>query len=395
MVRNRPRRPAFGALGCRRTDRRGATLVLIAVMSTALVSLGALVINWSYIELTHTQLRAASDAAAKAAAVTLSQTQNQGDARRTARQIAREYRVGGRQVTLRNSDIVFGNGESDGAGGYTFNQGEQPLNSARVTARCGSGSSMSSVPVFFSNIMPEGTFDLEKQSTAGRYDHDICVVVDRSASMAWDLSSVDFQYPAEYVDDSTLQNYFKPPHPTESRWAKLVESLGVFRDVVNRRNLNPQIALVSYASNYTFGVFQSSRVSRDQLLDKDTDLFVDEANRLGGVPLIGDTNISAGLSNGRSVLLSRSERRVTANRTMILFSDGVRTEGGNPVQQAQRAANSRITVHTVSFGDGADQQAMQQIAQTGGGNHYHANTGIELESAFEQIAEQLPAVLIQ
>lgn len=374
--------------------RRGATLVLIAVMSSALVSLGALVINWSYIELTATQLRSATDAAAKAAAVALSETQNKGEARTAAKDLVKNFIVAGKQMKLTNADIQFGNSESDGAGGYTFTQDAEPLNSARVVARLGSGAAVSSVPVFFANLMPTGTFDLQREATAGRFDHDICVVVDRSASMAWDLTGVDFAYPPPYDNDSTLQNYFRPPQPG-SRWSALITALEQFKTTVDSRNLNPQIGLVSYASDYTFALFSSSKVTKDQLMSSNTQDFLDAAYAIGQEPIIGDTNIRAGINNGRQVLMSSSERRMTANRTMILLSDGRRTEGGDPVAAATTAASKRITIHTVSFGDGADQQVLDDIASETGGTHYHALSGDQLVDAFKDIAEQLPAVLIQ
>ncbi len=376
-------------------DRRGATLVLIAVMSSALVSLGVLVINWSYIELTNTQLRSATDAAAKAAVVALSQTQLQEDARQAARTIAAQYRIGGQQLTLSDADIEFGNGEPNGAGGYNFVADQLPLNCARVVGQCGGNSATAAVPVLFAHLLPEDSFDLEKDAVAGRFDHDICVVVDRSGSMAWDLTGVDFSYPDEYHTDSTVQNYFRPPHPTGSRWAKLVDALEVFRQVVDRRDLNARIGLVSYSSNYTFGLLTSTRVTTDQSMSPDTYRFVDAARAIGLNCIIGDTNIGAGINRGVAVVTAPATSRLTANRTIVLLSDGRRTEGADPVARAQVAAESRITVHTVSFGDGADQQVMQQIAAVTGGNHYHANSGAELQSAFEQIAEELPAVLIQ
>ncbi|TWT48677.1 vWA domain-containing protein [Botrimarina hoheduenensis] len=375
--------------------RRGATLVLIAVMSTALVSFGALIINWSYIELTNTQLRSASDATAKAAVVALSQTQNQSQARTIARQIAREYQVGGRDLILRGSDIEFGNAQRQPNGTIVFNAGVQPLNSARVVAACGGSAATAAVSTMLGNILNPDEFTLSKTATAARYDHDIVMVVDRSASMAWDLSGVDFSYPAEYNNDSTLQNYFKAPHPTESRWAKLEDALGVFRDVIVDRRLNAQVGLVSYASDYTFGLFNSTRVTRDQLLSSNTSDYLTAAAAIGTRPIIGDTNIGAGIDEGRLVLLNASERRMTANRTMILLSDGRRTQGADPVARAARAANSRITVHTISFGDGADLQVMADVALAGGGQHYHASTAQQLTEAFRTIAEQLPAILVQ
>lgn len=376
-------------------DRRGATLVLIAVMSSALVSLGVLVINWSYIELTNTQLRSATDAAAKAAVVALSQTQLQEDARQAARSIASQYRIGGQQLALSDDDIEFGNGEPNGSGGFNFVAGQLPLNCARVVGQFGGSSATAAVPVLFAHLLPEDSFELEKDAVAGRFDHDICVVVDRSGSMAWDLTGVDFSYPDEYHTDSTVQNYFRPPHPTGSRWAKLVDALEVFRQVIDRRDLNARIGLVSYSSNYTFGLFSSTTVTTNQTMSADTYRFVDAARAIGLNCIIGDTNIGAGIDQGIAVVTAPATSRMTANRTIVLLSDGRRTEGADPVARAQVAAASRITVHAVSFGDGADQAVMQQIAAATGGNHYHANSGAELQSAFEQIAHELPAILIQ
>ena len=367
--------------------------MLIAVMSTALLSMGALVINWAYIELTHTQLRSATDASAKAAAVMLSSTQNEVDAREAAKDLGREFRIAGKQLLLENSDIEFGNSTQQPDGKYLFQAGVEPLNSARVTGRMGADTSSGGVPVLFANLVSAELFEVEKQSIAGRYDHDICVVVDRSGSMAWDLTGVNFSYPEEYNNDSTLQNYFRAPHPTGSRWAKLEDALEAFKIVVDRRDLNAQIGLVSYASNYNFGFFESTRVTRNQLMSPNTSDFLVAAQLIGQEPIIGDTDIEAGIENGVAVLTG-AERRMTANRTMVLLSDGRRTSGGDPVLAATAAADQRVVIFTVSFGDGADMNTLDAIANVTGGTHYHAVTGEQLEAAFEDIAEQLPAILI-
>lgn len=382
-------------------NRRGATLVLIAVMSSALVSLGVLVINWSYIELTNTQLRSATDAAAKAAVVALSQTQQQDEAREAARTIAAQYRIGGQQLTLSDSDIEFGNGVPDGAGGYDFVADQLPLNCARVVGQCGGDSATAAVPVLFAHLLPEDSFELEKDAIAGRYDHDVCVVVDRSGSMAWDFTGTDFSYPDEYHVESTVQNYFRPPHPTGSRWANLELALDKFREVIERRDLNAKIGLVSYSSTYTFGLFNSTTVTTNQTLSADTSRFVNAAQVIGNSAVIGNTNIGAGIDRGVTVVTDPTRGRMTANRTIVLLSDGRRTEGADPILRAQVAVASRITIHTICLGgNAADQNVMQQVASVTGGNFYHVALGgpdsaAGLISAFEQIAEELPAVLIQ
>jgi hypothetical protein len=54
-----------------------------------------------------------------------------------------------------------------------------------------------------------------------------------------------------------------------------------------------------------------------------------------------------------------------------------------------------LTIHTVTFGEGADQDLMQDVAVIGGGNHYHAANGSELVAIFEEIANNLPTILTQ
>ncbi len=403
----------------RPTDaRRGATLVLVAVMSTALVSMGALVINWSYIELTNTQLRSATDAAAKAAAVTLRETQNENQARTAAKQLVQEFQVGGKSMRLNNEDIQFGNAKRDeSTGRYTFDPDAEPKNCARVTARCGDGGAVDGISVFFSNIVSPGSYNLSKEAIAGRYDHDVCVVLDRSGSMAWDLTGDEFSYPSTFNDDSTLQNYFRPPYleydnsesdpnKRQSRWGAALRALEVFRTTIEDRNLNAKVGLSSFASDYTFGLFESVKVSQDQQLDHNTQLFLDAAYSLSNQPLIGDTTIAAGINTGRRVIRKVAHRRnLTSERTMILLCDGAFGGGlkGNAIRQAERAAEARITVHTIGFGADEDGAALlQEIAETTGGRYYPIDLGTAAEapyeslvSAYKDIADRLPGSLIQ
>jgi hypothetical protein len=54
-----------------------------------------------------------------------------------------------------------------------------------------------------------------------------------------------------------------------------------------------------------------------------------------------------------------------------------------------------VTIHTVTFGAGADQDAMQSVAEAGYGRHYHAEDGDELVEIFEEIANNLPTILTE
>ena len=72
----------------RRLRRRGAMLILVAVLLIVLIVTVVFSVDVAYMQLTRTQLRSATDAAARAAAESLSRTQDTAQARAAAKAIA-------------------------------------------------------------------------------------------------------------------------------------------------------------------------------------------------------------------------------------------------------------------------------------------------------------------
>ena len=62
---------------------------------------------------------------------------------------------------------------------------------------------------------------------------------------------------------------------------------------------------------------------------------------------------------------------------------------------APEALQHDIVIHTVTFGDGADQQEMQAVAAATGGNFYHAPDAATLQEVFEEIALTLPVMFTE
>jgi hypothetical protein len=87
--------------------------------------------------------------------------------------------------------------------------------------------------------------------------------------------------------------------------------------------------------------------------------------------------------------------RQFAQKTMIVMTDGHWTDGASPVEAAQRAANRLIKVHAITFSDDADQTLMQEVAQAGGGRHFHAPDAETLREIYEEIAYTLPIILTE
>ena len=80
---------------------------------------------------------------------------------------------------------------------------------------------------------------------------------------------------------------------------------------------------------------------------------------------------------------------------MVVLTDGHQLGGRSPVTAAEDAALQGITVHTITFSDGANQSQMQAVAEAGGGNHYYAADEAALEDVFREIALTLPVLLTE
>lgn len=108
-----------------------------------------------------------------------------------------------------------------------------------------------------------------------------------------------------------------------------------------------------------------------------------------GVTLI--RNPSTANPDGRS--------RPFAAKTIVVLTDGDNTVGDDPVGVARdELANEDVIVHTITFTPGVSQagrNAMDDVAESGRGNHYHTDSGAGLSTIFEEIANNLPTIITQ
>ena len=379
--------------------RRGSILLLAGAAFFTLVALAGLSINIAYMELVRSEQRLAIDASAKAALVVLGQSQSSAQARQAARTIAALHRIGGKPVLLTDSNIQIGTSIGNPNGTYTFSQSNS--NSSVVTNSVRIQSNLSqvqggSVPlIILPSMMGLNSFVSEQSAVSTRIDMDVCLVVDRSGSMAWTLGSVPFTYPGNLAGKSPIQNYFQLPHPTLSRWASLTSSVGIFSNVLNEAPIKTRVALASYSSNFTFGIWTSVVASVDQKLTTNYTSLTQKLNTLATQPLIGNTNISAGLREGVNALTDPTLTRITSCKSIILLTDGIVTQGEDPVVLATTAREMNIRIHTIAFSAQADVALMQRVAQAGGGQCYIAPNAASLEAAFRTIAATLPNMLTE
>lgn len=378
----------------RQASRRGGIAVMVAAVIAMLLILAAFAVNVAFMQLVREQLRIACDSASKAALVNLGATQNESAAIAFAQSVSEHNLVAGKTPQIAASNIVFGSAVADSYGAYTFTPGATPLNSVQVTGTV-------TRPLFLQTFVPVGSFTSSQVSVATRISHDVCLVLDRSASMAFDLSSSEFSYPADVSAlGNPLQIYFTPPSANGSRWQALTVAVDSFIATLQARNLDVHVALVTYAEDFSFGTFSATDASLDVPLTSNFTLVGSTMDAWGRQALVGNTNIEAGLSMAVAELTG-GRARTTADRTIILLTDGVPTTGNSDIASLtlNDRLSSQIVTHVITFGaqasSGAYQSMMMNAADNGNGMYFNAPTATQLQQAFQKIADSLPAVLIK
>lgn len=390
--------------------RRGAAHVLIAAMLFTFVVTAALMVDFSYMQLIRTELRTATDAAAKAGAEALVRTQDTNAAKTAAVQYAALNKVGGRTFQISPNDVTLGRVTSQNNGSWLFTANATPFNSVRVNSKIGNGGTTAAIPTFFAPALGHSPFATTSQATAAQQEVEICLSIDRSGSMMFDMSGTEWAYPSSnplryssgYYPDSFYRNYCSPPHPTASRWAVMRSAVDVFLTEASNYQYPPRTALVTWSSNmglpyhpYTSYSESSTDISLPSTVNFSwTNNKAEITNSLtsrSNLPVGGGTTMSAGIDLGVSVLTGTNGRPLS-NKILILLTDGQWNAGRDPVAAAQDAANAGITIHCVSMLT-ASQPTLTQVASITGGQYYATNNTAQLQQAFRDIAKSLPIVL--
>ena len=406
--------------------RRGSVLGLMAVLLPVLAILAAFSINLAQIQLTRTEVMVATDAAARAGGRAFSELQTVDAAKTAAVTTAALNDVNGEPLQLNFSDganeLEFGRATQPGglSGRYIFEKiptsdvtsGVEVASAFRVNGKRLSDSLSGRVDLMIPGVLSMSDFGTESYAVAMQVDRDISLVLDRSGSM----DDVDFDWPSgswpwnytvfdAAVDDGILTeswgNYYYAsgqnsttfqqwawedyfglgPAPT-SAWQDLVVAVEAFLGVLDDTVQDEQVSVASY----------SSWASLDCWLEEDFDIV---RSTINGLSTGGATAIGEGMEEGIESLLEESARPFAA-KTMVVMTDGMHNNGVDPDDVAEDLMGSyKLTIHTVTFGEGADQALMQDVAAIGGGKHYHASTGAELVEIFEEIANNLPTILTQ
>jgi Flp pilus assembly protein TadG len=370
---------------CRRTGgRRGAMLPLIAILLPMLLIFLGFAVDLAYMQTTRLEMQAATDAAARAGATRLSQTDDAKDARAFAIQIASQNQVAGLPLTLKNGQVEVGRSTRNADGKWIFTNGGQPANAVRVTSQRTKKSNGGPVPLFFGSLIGTPSFEPVQSATASFLNVDICLVLDRSTSMKQTITESGSLY-------SSDSRFCKAPN-SASRWVALDAAVRVFLAELADSNADEHIAIATYScdgcgfSSKDCGIADEA-TSLDCTLTGDLTRATTAMDRLTTSVWNGHTYIEAGIQEGLTAITDPKLSRPSAEKLMIVLTDG-RQNVGDARRAAHDCAAAGITVHTITFADVADQALMREVADTTGGQHFHAPSAEALKRIFRELAAQ-------
>ncbi|MEM9645963.1 MAG: vWA domain-containing protein [Planctomycetota bacterium] len=361
--------------------RRGATLLVIAILLPGLLAIAALAINLAYIESLNTDIQIAADAAVRAASREYVLTGDKNRALAAAQQAASRNQVGGQTLPLTMNDLEFGTSNRTSLDQpYNF-QSTGTGNAVRLTTRTlASGAGVNIKPLF---PMFGASFSIRSNrsavSTQGTID--IGLVVDRSGSMAY-AANEKAVYPP--LPDAAPAGWdFGAPVPPQSRWLDLIAAVRTFEQSLNNSTQDELLALSVY----------NHAPATHVRLTNDYQQTIDALNAISVKFEKGGTNIGEGMMAGGAAVNDSARSRPFASKVLIVMSDGIHNVGHDPKHAAKILADQGITVFTVTFSQEADQTRMKEIADMCGGQHFHAVSASQLSDAFQAIARSLPTLL--
>ena len=356
-------------------------LTMVSFMMIVIIVLGAMAVDVAYVQLVNMQLRKATDAAAHAGAEALARTQDSTAGIAAAKAVALQNTVLGSGLILEDSDVQLGtvayfNGQ------WEFQSSNDILNAVRVTSSIRPNGYVTTL----GQVAGVDNINVSQSATAANVTRDICLVLDRSGSMAFDLSGVDWSYPSG-------GDYCTRPDQNLSRWAAMLDAVDVFIGQLEDTDQSEQLALVTYSTAYSYCGNYVNESDIDRNLTYNYSRITRSLRRRGRNPIIGGTAISAGIDDGVDVLTDPNRTRRFANKMLVLLTDGHENAGRSSLDAADDAADQNVTIHTITFSTGADEARMTEVANRTGGQHFHAPDEDTLIAIFQEIARGIPIVM--
>lgn len=387
--------------------RTGASAVVVVMLFAASMVVAIMSINLANIQRHHSASQIATDLGTRWGVDMLTR---ENDLQNVENQVKELVTLNSKEsLSDVDIDVSFGSARSQGSG-WDFLEGQYPTNAVKTDTYSSIG-----MPNMVATEKSE--IGLHRTATAVALERDICLVVDRSGSMNFDLLTAWWSNDRSYHPYNPLSNryswyYYQRerwwrywPHPERSRWSSMIPAIYELAEELKTTKQQEMLSIVSYSTTYNYSVYaHDGRVRRFRGTDSAVEYqptqdysaavrYLDNRYKWHQ-PVAGGTNISAGIDRAAAVL-TNGNSRPNAFKTMIVMTDGQYNAGRPPWLAAEAARQQGIEVFTVTFSHQADQVAMEQTADWGGGMHFHAPDGESLTDIFKEIANTPPSAFIE
>ena len=370
--------------------RRGAVVVLCALMLPVLLLIFGFCIDYATMLRVRNEAQVIADLAAKAATDTLARTNDEALATQAAMDVAAANSIGGTSHTLAPDEIIFGRAEEQTDGSFVFTDGGTPANSVRVVANRFDTHPSGAVNLNFGNLYGHPMFDVSQTATASFRDVEIIVVLDRSISMKFPVVGPE-------VLDRMDTRCFTPAAIPGCRWLALDVAMEAFLNEFDATPVQERIGVVTFStdvSNDSCGteiVLPASKL--DQPLTTNTSAIRDIMDDYNNSVWFGGTNITAGILEALDHF--RDAGNTDRERFIVVLTDGNHTANGVslPETVAADCFAEGIIVHTITFSDAADESGMIRVANMGGGDHFHAVDTLQLTNIFRRLAGKFSIIV--
>jgi Flp pilus assembly protein TadG len=189
--------------------------------------------------------------------------------------------------------------------------------------------------------------------------------------------------------------------PRHSRWSFLIQGVDAFLDVLDETDQEELVTLVTFSSSASLDQDLQESTDRDSGVPSHPGGYANIRHELETIRPYGGTAVGDGLLTGLPPIIPdeddpSSKARPFAAKTIVVLTDGISNSGTSPgdaVEDIVGNSSVNVTIHAVTFTPGADQSAMEDVAEAGRGRHYHDNDGTALVDIFEEIANNLPTIL--
>ncbi len=410
----------------------------------AIVLLSFMAISLAQMQLVRTELKIASDAAARAGGRAFSEFGDLELARDYSNNVAALNSVAGSPATLGTQEadgqIVFGlSNRADIDSRFEF----KPLTDEQIL----DGVIPSGVRVNIAHNAPLllkvagiSSFTPSESSVSSQVDRDIALVYDRSGSMAYfDGGSpergeqylydtittlynaggfseseyiaavADYQAVGELAAMSLRDREYSPAvidllpddlrvyaesvnatyrtgdgGPLNSQWNRLEQANEAFFQVLSQSTREQRVSMSSFASGASIDVELTDEIE-----------VVSEA--IEDMHPNGSTALGDGMLKGWESLKNSNVARSQAVKTIIVLTDGVSKKGVSPEAARDRILreNPHVVIHTITFGGSADTESLRDIAHSARGKYYHADSGARLVEIFRLLAASYPTIVTE